>query len=300
MQLIKPSKNFLATQRVWIIGLCLCALVAPYGALGQSAFLVYSAAGPDPASITPTIDAFRSVLGTLNGNAVGSQSGGRREINWDGGGAAANATVFPSPMVTFNSPPTTRGAVFVTPGTGFEISGQPTPEFGDLNATYPAIFTPFSAPRLFTALGSNITDTLFFVPGSDVPAVVKAFGAVFTDVDLPESTSIEFFDASGKALGKVFVPPANNGLSFVGVAFEDLQIARVRITSGNIAPGPGAIDGGNTDVVVMDDFIYGEPSALIGPPKDREECKNEGWLNFNFPRTFKNQGDCIQFVNTGK
>ncbi len=37
-----------------------------------------------------------------------------------------------------------------------------------------------------------------------------------------------------------------------------------------------------------------------GPPRDKEQCKNGGWIRFNFPRTFKNQGDCIQFVNTGK
>jgi hypothetical protein len=37
-----------------------------------------------------------------------------------------------------------------------------------------------------------------------------------------------------------------------------------------------------------------------GPPINKEQCKNEGWIRFNTPRTFKNQGDCIQFVNTGK
>ena len=38
----------------------------------------------------------------------------------------------------------------------------------------------------------------------------------------------------------------------------------------------------------------------IGPPTDKEQCKNGGWQRFNYPRTFKNEGDCIQFVNTGK
>ena len=39
--------------------------------------------------------------------------------------------------------------------------------------------------------------------------------------------------------------------------------------------------------------------AQTGPPTDEDQCKNGGWQRFNFPRTFKNQGDCIQFVNTG-
>lgn len=38
----------------------------------------------------------------------------------------------------------------------------------------------------------------------------------------------------------------------------------------------------------------------VGPPTDKEQCKNDGWQSFNVPRTFKNQGDCIQYVNTGK
>jgi Right handed beta helix region len=38
----------------------------------------------------------------------------------------------------------------------------------------------------------------------------------------------------------------------------------------------------------------------IGPPTSANQCKNDGWKTFNNPRTFKNQGDCIQYVNTGK
>jgi len=37
-----------------------------------------------------------------------------------------------------------------------------------------------------------------------------------------------------------------------------------------------------------------------GPPRNKEQCKNGGYARFDFPRTFRNQGDCIQFVNTGR
>jgi CSLREA domain-containing protein len=40
--------------------------------------------------------------------------------------------------------------------------------------------------------------------------------------------------------------------------------------------------------------------SQTGPPRDKEQCKNNGWERFNVPRTFRNQGDCIQFVNTGR
>ena len=111
-----------------------------------------------------------------------------------------------------------------------------------------------------------------FVPGGDLPATVTGFGAVFTDVDLPDgsrpntkrgnrkaSTLMAYFDADGELLFSSFVPasPGDGSLSFFGIVFRDARIARVRITSGNVAPGPD--DQGQQDIVMMDDFIYGEP-----------------------------------------
>jgi hypothetical protein len=37
--------------------------------------------------------------------------------------------------------------------------------------------------------------------------------------------------------------------------------------------------------------------AQTGPPTSKEQCRNGGWARFNFPRTFKNQGDCFKFVD---
>ncbi|HEX7318123.1 MAG TPA: lamin tail domain-containing protein [Pyrinomonadaceae bacterium] len=48
------------------------------------------------------------------------------------------------------------------------------------------------------------------------------------------------------------------------------------------------------------DGIGNACDTLVGPPANKDQCKNGGWMLFNHPRTFKNQGDCIQFVNTGK
>jgi len=56
------------------------------------------------------------------------------------------------------------------------------------------------------------------------------------------------------------------------------------------------------DVDVDEDGIIDSSTCdtVIGPPTRKDQCKNGGWMNFNSPRRFKNQGDCIQFVNTGK
>jgi len=314
--MIKTLIQLFVTSSAPLAIFCLMALVMPRSTFGQSAFVAYSAAGSDAASIAPVVDAFRTALGPDNGNALGSQPSGRREISWDEGGYAANATTFTSPMTAYNTAPLTRGLIFNTPVTGFEISGQPAPKFGDINISYPGTFTTFSPPRLFTPLGSTITDVLFFVPGTNTPATSNAFGAIFTDVDFPQGAYIEYFDIRGNSLGRAYVPPANNGLSFVGFVFDDKRIGRVRIASGNTPVSPTATDGAPVDVVVMDDFIYGEPVAppassppppppspapnQIGPPTDKDQCKNGGWASLNTPRTFKNQGDCIQFVETGK
>jgi hypothetical protein len=241
-----------------LLGIPINALATPIS--------IESIAGPDIASIQGTVDTFRTDVssgGVNNGNTVGSLPNGRREINWDGGGAAAPATIFPSPMNTFNAAPTTRGLVSlaVGAGTGFEISGMPNPEFGDINPTYPAIFQPFSAPRIFTPLGNNVMDVVFFSPGTNIPASVFGFGAVFTDVDLANTSSLQFFNTSDMSLGTFFVPPFDNGLSFLGVTFTD-AIGRVRITTGNTPLSATANDGGGTDVVALDDFIYSEPQAL--------------------------------------
>ena len=37
-----------------------------------------------------------------------------------------------------------------------------------------------------------------------------------------------------------------------------------------------------------------------GPPTGKDQCKDGGWQNFDIPRMFKNQGDCVQFVKIGK
>jgi len=56
----------------------------------------------------------------------------------------------------------------------------------------------------------------------------------------------------------VAASPGDGGLSFLGIVFDDARIARVRITAGGAIPG----EDDSLDVVVMDDFIYGEPKAI--------------------------------------
>ena|ERR1700730_6743753 len=90
--------------------------------LAQAAPITFPASGPDAAAITPTVNAFRTDLGTLNPNVAGSFGTGRREINWDGVPANFSApNLLPNNFFNVNSP---RGAVFSTPGIGVEVSAN--------------------------------------------------------------------------------------------------------------------------------------------------------------------------------
>ena len=70
-------------------------------------------------------------------------------------------------------------------------------EFDSINVTYPDQFETFSAPRLFTSFGTNVLDVNFFQSASNIPATVSGFGAIFTDVDLADTTKLDFFDSNG-------------------------------------------------------------------------------------------------------
>ena len=38
------------------------------------------------------------------------------------------------------------------------------------------------------------------------------------------------------------------------------------------------------------------PEKRCGPPVTKQECRNNGWRDFDHPRRFSNQGECVQFV----
>jgi quercetin dioxygenase-like cupin family protein len=74
---------------------------------------------------------------------------------------------------------------------------------------------------------------------------------------------------------------------------------------------PGRVHRGKNltaeDVVTAQTFIVPTGSAttvatdqLCGAPASVQECKAGGWASFSHPRSFFNQGDCEQYVITGK
>ena len=239
----------------------------------QSNATVRKAAGADAAAIQTTVDQFRTDLGGANNGIGNTFTTGRREINWDGvPDNFAQPNNLPAHFFNVNS---ARGVVFKSRSEGQITEGlrvsadsdNPTTtalEFSDLNATFDDQFAVFSPQRLFSFVNSTELVVKFFVPGTSTPASVRGFGAVFTDVDMATVTSIEAFKGD-KSLGKYYAQPAGNGLSFVGVSYPNAVITKVVLMMGNKPVVKDNVAGQETeykDIVVMDDFIYGEPKAV--------------------------------------
>jgi hypothetical protein len=270
-------------------GLLSVAVLVPFGQVAQAQGklvppIIFQAAGPTAESIQGTVDAYRAALGDPNNaNNPGPLASGRREINWDGGGPPVENTAPLPPVTPFNVFLNTRGGQFTTLGIGLTQAPPAGGPEGGLealfnNPTYGATFSTFSPLRLFTPVGSNVTEAAFFIPGTNgaEPATVRGFGAVFTDIDESDgigprlrranprgdSTRMEYFDREGRLIFSSFVPasPGDGSLSFFGILFDDARIARVRITTGNVAPGPD--DDNENDIVMMDDFFYSEPEPF--------------------------------------
>ncbi len=248
-----------------IFGAVLTAGLAP----AAQAATVFLGTGTDAAAIQGVVDDFRAELGALNPNQPVNFDGGRRQIDWDAApDAVADPNGFPGDFFNFPAAPRARGIEFSTPGDGFQLSstaasGEPV-QFGQ-----DFVFEPFSQERLFTPVGSNVTIVEFFDPARpDVSALTAGLGVVFSDVDLADLTTMSFFDIDGDLLfnGAVPATEGEETFSFLGIVFDAPVVASVEIVTGNsVFDGEAFEDIVGGDFVVMDDFIFGEPSPIPLP-----------------------------------
>lgn len=215
--------------------------------------------------VDPHIPEFGASIGSPNnGSSPGLHAAtGRREINWDGVPAAfTNTNAFPADFFNKNAP---RGTIYeAVGGTGLRVSDN---NFADINPTYGTDLIPFSEPKLFAPIGTNVLDVEFRIPGTETPAIVQSFGAVVVDVDKQNVSRLRCFDKNGHLIADVAVPTRADPdeYSLVGVTFKKPLIARVRLILGDTPLGAGINDvssGGTKDVVVLDDFLYSEPQPL--------------------------------------
>lgn len=220
--------------------------------------VVVSASG----DITIRVNDFRQLLGDKLNTAPGA-TGGRRKINWDG--VPDDLLGKPLPLNFLNNtevgaPASQQRGLVYEFNESFIVSKT---NFAEINPEASGEFSAFSGSRTFANTSSSLWGIGFEVPGQDVTATVRGFGIVFSDVDLANNTSIEFFNES-KSLGRFFAPVQSQGskLSFLGVYFKDQRITGIKVQHGNGLLTQGEKDisaGGSADLVILDDFLYDEP-----------------------------------------
>ena len=216
-------------------------------------------------------DAFTLYQNMLGGGRLNSAAtpdevdpNGLRRISWDG----------PVPLdmpgdffaATFD-----QGMTVASPNNKFIVSDDGN---GDslLDSVNPAAsrgFIPFSSPRIFSPVSDNTISITFSVPGTSgaIPAHVSGMGVMFLDVDRPFKTFMTLKDVNGCVLARSFVPPNPEGLSFLGIRYDEKIVASVEMTYGTepldgeeaAVFGGGYAGGRQKDIVAMDDFIFDEP-----------------------------------------
>lgn len=71
---------------------------------------------------------------------------------------------------------------------------------------------------------------------------------------------------------------------------------------GGVGVNQGSGNGGlvtAVDALTVNAVTYDFEPAISPVPGDKNQCKNGGWQIFNVP-AFKNQGDCVSYVNNGR
>jgi len=213
-------------------------------------------------NISDKVEQFRNMLGQLN-SEPGATSG-RREINWDGVPDSLEGKALPddlfNPVGSGATVSMQRGLTYDPNGGTFMVSSN---NFSDINNDASSNFSAFSGNKTFSNVGAAKWPVSFQKAGTDASASVQGFGAVFSDVDEGNTTSLELFNGT-KSIGKFFVPAHDNtsSFSFLGVYFKNSEhITKVLVThDGFLAEGTKDVsDGGTRDLIVLDDFIYSEP-----------------------------------------
>ena len=247
---------------------------------------MFSGAG---AGATAALDAFRTAIGGAKNTAPAPQSGGRREINWDGvkldgTDVGPNTTVVdPNKTVIIDIDRfKNQGTLFADP---YSVSGD---GFASVNPASAGQFPAFSPNNTFVMFDPNagqfndrFIGESFNLAGSTTAAGTRGFGAIFIDVEDAASSSIEYFgrDTKGNqvSLGTFAVPVGASGEpQFLGVLFDSPFITDVNLTVGTNAlfsfDGTGFQSFGaenlalGIDLATTDDFIFAEPTQAAAIP----------------------------------
>ena len=140
-------------------------------------------------------------------------------------------------------------------------------------------------------------------PEAPTPAGFSAPGTLFVEIDL-DPTPLFPLVPPGLTVVLPIEPPLPPETT--------LSLYRINPSTGSLEPALDVIGMPVTGTVDAPDGLsatfqgIGSLSTVVGlrplSPTNEDDCKEGGWQNFRRAdgSVFKNQGDCIQYVNTGK
>jgi hypothetical protein len=219
--------------------------------------------------------AFEAAIGGVKNTAASPQTGGFRAITWDGirldGTGFGDSETVIKPGSVVGIPVNALGTILFD-----EIYAA-----GSLSSFFANLFPAFSPNNTFAAFNGNRIGLSFLLANFDFfspqHAATRGFGAIFINVVTPNATSIEYFNGA-KSLGKFFVPTGSQSQAeFLGVLFNNPIVTRVQITCGTdvlftfdgVTFNYSGDDSPPThNLVVMDDFVYAEPTKELNAQPD--------------------------------
>lgn len=138
--------------------------------------------------------------------------------------------------------------------------------------------------------------------------------ADFRETEIPTITrtphtikfSMDFIDGQGNDVVKIYIDGVlvHTGTSWENYYRYDTE-SNPTLTNNSrtvstvlFREGGTAVPANSGNGFLIDNFSESSGPILIGPPTNKDQCKNNGWKTFNYP-WFQNQGACVSFVNTG-
>lgn len=161
-------------------------------------------------------------------------------------------------------------------------------KFGTASGVTTFDFEPYAAPSMPTittpANGATVTQSaLVKVDWTDATGSNPAFEYQYEAYSDAAYTSL-VYSSSWLSASEIPTPGTPVGTYYLRVRSKD--------TTGTMS------DWSNGATAMYKITVIADP-VIVGPPTNKDQCKNGGWMTFNNP-TFKNQGQCVKYVETMK
>jgi YVTN family beta-propeller protein len=137
----------------------------------------------------------------------------------------------------------------------------------------------------------EIPSGIAITPDGTRAYVANLYGSSVSVIDTATNTVVATISDTPAPFGVAITPDGTQ--AYVTHLFQENSLVSVINTASNSVV---------TDIFVGTDV---NPAGIaitpgIGPPTNKNQCKSGGWQTFTIPEKFKNQGDCVSFVETGK